>query len=384
MYNFSYYSPTRVEFGADKENQIGTYLKPFKVKKLLIVYASERVKENHTLARIEQSLEQAGIAYVEFGGLEFNSDLTKVQAAVALAKKEQVDGVLAVGGSTVLDYAKVIALGAVNELDFMAYADSEEKQEPSQALPIFAVMTLTTKGSLMNNFALIAGGSTTIKCTFTNELIIPSLAIINPALQATTPLHILTRNAVVSIVMSLESYLTADDHPQLTDNLVETNIKAIMRTVEALHQDPTDLRAHSEYAWANVLAGNGSTSFGIGDRSFPVIMLALALSEYQDLTLEQSLAITLPAWMSWWKDYKTSQFERFALEFFSEESPEAAIELLCMWFEKFSYPTKLPELSEADFEKLIDCCTEYAHNWGLEEIYSRENIREIFLKGVKA
>ncbi|RIY35875.1 iron-containing alcohol dehydrogenase [Psittacicella gerlachiana] len=377
MYNFSYYSPTRIEVGEGKETQIGQYLQKYAVRKALIVYGSERIKEDQTYAQVVESLTAQGIANVDFGGLEFASDLTKVQAAVNLVKSQEVDCIVTIGGTSVLDYGKVIAFASCTEEDFLSYAN-DEQQQITKALPIFAVMTFTSKGSVMNNLAVISGPQFKDKYVFEGEALIPQLAIINPKLQVSIPQAILIRSTISSIVFSLEGYLTAGDHPEFTDSIVENNIRTIMRTAQTLIEDPYNLRAHSEYAWASVLTANGITNFGVEDRLMPNFMLAFAVNEVLGLPFAECLTMVVPGWMDWWKDYKEPQFERFAQEIFGESEAIMGIEMLKIWFEKFNLPTQLPQLVEAEFTKLVEVAYAYACEWQAEEIYSYANLKEIF------
>ena len=113
MYPFSFYNPTRIEFGVDKEKNMGAYMCEFGAKKALIVYGSERVKQSGLFDDVTNSLRAEGIEFVELGGIKSNPVLSKVHEGVKLAKAAGVDSVLSLGGGSCLDSAKAIAAGAL-------------------------------------------------------------------------------------------------------------------------------------------------------------------------------------------------------------------------------------------------------------------------------
>src|SRR5574344_3079898 len=103
MQNFSFYNPTKIEFGKDKEKNIGKYINKYSIKKVLIVYGSERIKKDGLFDDVTKSLKEHNIEFVEFGGVVSNPVLSTIKEAIKLAKKEKVEAILAVGGGSVLD-----------------------------------------------------------------------------------------------------------------------------------------------------------------------------------------------------------------------------------------------------------------------------------------
>lgn len=158
MKNFTFYNPTRIEFGKGREENIGQYISGYGVSKILIVYGSERIKKNGLFEKVAKSLTDKGISFESLGGVQSNPLLSKVYEGIELAKAKGVEAVLAVGGGSVLDSVKAIAAGAVYDgdvWDFFTY-----KAVPSQALKIFDVMTLAATGSEMNNYAVVTKDET--------------------------------------------------------------------------------------------------------------------------------------------------------------------------------------------------------------------------------
>jgi alcohol dehydrogenase YqhD (iron-dependent ADH family) len=117
MKNFTLYNPTRIEFGRDKENHIGKYMTQYAVKKVLIVYGSERIKTSGLFDRVTKSLIENEIEFLTLGGIKSNPVISKAREGVLMAKENHIDAVLAIGGGSVLDTGQVIAAGAVYEGD---------------------------------------------------------------------------------------------------------------------------------------------------------------------------------------------------------------------------------------------------------------------------
>lgn len=169
MKDFTFYNPTRVEFGKDKENLIGSYMAPYGVKKALLVYGSERIKASGLFDRIAKSLTENGIEFVTLGGIKSNPVISKAREGVRIAKENGVDAVLAVGGGSVLDTAKVIAAGAVYDGDVWDLCSY--KKYPDAALKIFDILTLSATGSEMNASAVITNEETTENSVFPARLL---------------------------------------------------------------------------------------------------------------------------------------------------------------------------------------------------------------------
>ena len=112
MYPFSFQNPTRIEFGLDKEKEMGKYMHEYGAKKALIIYGSERVKQSGLFEDVAKSLREHGIEYIECGGVKSNPTISKVREAVTMAKTFGADSVLSIGGGSCLDSAKAIAAGA--------------------------------------------------------------------------------------------------------------------------------------------------------------------------------------------------------------------------------------------------------------------------------
>lgn len=377
MQNFTFYNPTQIEFGKAKEQEIGKHLHVNGVKKVLLTYGSDRIKKDALFDTVVASLKAEGIAFVEFGGIQSNPLLSKVYEGVALAKKEEVDGLLAVGGGSVLDSTKAIAAGALYEGDVWDFFIG--KATPSVALPIFDIITLAATGSEMNMGGVVTNEATKEKFAIQSPLLYPKVSIINPKLQMSVSKEYLVYSASDIIAHSIEGYFTASLQPKIISRQVEAVIKTVIETTEKLLENPNDYEARGEFAWAATCALNGTTYVGTSGFSYPNHMIEHVLSALYDVPHGAGLSVVMPAWMKWYKSKNKAQFERFAKEIFGLDSADEGIKALESWFNKIGTPTKLSQfdLDKSNFEEIIKVGLGNATYFGVGSIYTQEVFEEI-------
>ncbi len=377
MQNFTFYNPTQIEFGKAKEQEIGKHLHVNGVKKVLLTYGSDRIKKDGLFDTVVASLKAEGIAFVEFGGIQSNPLLSKVYEGVALAKKEEVDGLLAVGGGSVLDSTKAIAAGALYEGDVWDFFIG--KAAPSVALPIFDIITLAATGSEMNMGGVVTNEATKEKFAIQSPLLYPKVSIINPKLQMSVSKEYLVYSASDIIAHSIEGYFTASVQPKIISRQVEAVIKTVIETTEKLLENPNDYEARGEFAWAATCALNGTTYVGTSGFSYPNHMIEHVLSALYDVPHGAGLSVVMPAWMKWYKSKNKAQFERFAKEIFGLDSADEGIKALESWFNKIGTPTKLSQfdLDKSNFEEIIKVGLGNATYFGVGSIYTQKVFEEI-------
>ncbi|MBF1233129.1 MAG: iron-containing alcohol dehydrogenase [Haemophilus sp.] len=350
MYPFSFQNPTRIEFGLDKEKEMGKYMHEYGAKKALIIYGSERIKHSGLFEDVAKSLREHGIEYVECGGVKSNPTISKVREAVAMAKAFGADSVLSIGGGSCLDSAKAIAAGACYEGDTWDFFKGTPVQK---ALMIFDVITLAATGSEMNWGAVITNEETQQKYSIHSNHLFPKVSVIN---------------------------FTAEYRPEIIDFLVESNIKTVIRTTEILLNDPQDLNARGEFAWAATLALNGLTHLGISPYGFPNHMIEHSMSAISDVPHGAGLSVIMPAWMQWYQSQRPAQFKRFAKEIFGLDKAEDGIQALKTWFDKIGTPTRLEQLGIDDktLAEIVDNAVQTAIKAKMDKIYTKEAIEAIF------
>lgn len=377
MENFTYCNPVQIEFGKEKEKEIGKHLHVNKIQKVLLVYGSQRIKEDGLFDTVTQSLDKYGISYIECGGIVSNPILSKIYEGIKIAKENQVEAILAVGGGSVLDSSKSIATGALYEGDVWDFFLGKEKI--TKALPVFDIMTLAATGSEMNCFAVVTNTQTKQKYSIKAPAIYPKVSIINPELQKSVSKEYLVYSAADIIAHCIEGYFTANVQPNLINRQVEAVIQTVIETTEILLQNPHDYNARAEFAWAATNALNGTTTLGTAGFSFPNHMIEHSLSALFNVPHGGGLSVIMPAWMKWYYQTNEKQFERFAKVIFAKSSAKEGIEALESWFNKIATPTKLGDLNimATDIEAIVENASRSARDYGLSYTYTKEALSTI-------
>lgn len=377
MNAFTYYNPTRIEFGRDKENTVGELLVQESVKRVLLVYGTGSIKKNGLYQRVVASLNQAGVEYVEFGGIVSNPLLSHVYDAINLVKLNNINAILAVGGGSVIDSAKAIAAGSVVDTDVWDFFINKASIE--KALPVYTIVTLAAAASEMNGNSVITNEVTKQKYSIASVLLNPKISIVNPELMMSVTQEYLAYSAVDIIAHSIEVYFTATDHPHFQSRLVESIIKTVIETTEILIKDPTNYDARAEFAWASSQALNGLTSSGTGGGNFPNHMIEHALSALFNIAHGAGLAIVIPAWMKWYKDKNILQFERFAKEVFSKDSADDGITALQQWFDSIGAPVSLSagNIPRESIPDIAQNAYALGKLWGMGDDYCTQSIEDV-------
>ncbi|MGN6711090.1 iron-containing alcohol dehydrogenase [Anaerocolumna jejuensis] len=343
MKDFTFYNPTKVEFGKDKENAIGSYMMPYRVKKVLIVYGSERIKNSGLFDRATKSLTENGIEFLSLGGVKSNPVISNAREGVKIAKENQVDAVLAIGGGSVIDTAKVIAAGALYDgdpWDLCSY-----RKFPDAALKLFVILTQSASGSEMNSSAVIGNEETEEKLGFNSPVAFPAVSVINPELQSTVTKNYLAYSAVDAASHCLDLYFTAAYIPEFTAAHIENILKTVIRTTDILLAAPDDYNARSEFIWAAAQALNGSTRAGVEGNRFDTHLIEHSLSALYDVPHGAGLAVVLPAWMKWHMSMNQSRYERFARNIFGVQTAEEGVQAFKSWVISIGAPVTLEEVS---------------------------------------
>jgi len=378
MEDFTFYNPTTIDFGKDKEKCIGKHLADHGVKKMLLTYGSDRIKRNRLFDTVVKSLAEHGIEYVEFGGIVSNPLLSKVREGITKARSSKVDAVLSVGGGSVLDSSKAIAAGVKYDGDvwdlFLRTA------EIKAALPVFAILTLAATGSEMNPSGVVTNEATNEKFWIASPHTFPVVSIVNPALMRSVTRDYLVYSATDIIAHCIDAYFTASVQPRFLSRLTESIINTVIETTEALLANPGDDSARGEFAWASTQALNGLTFSGSSGFSYPNHMIEHALSALFNVPHGAGLSVVIPAWMKWYHSRNTAQFERFAKYVFDVTTAEEGIVALENWFNKIGTPTRLHQLGikEADLPATIDLVLINAKQFGIADIYTRDAVTDIF------
>ncbi|MGM9969318.1 MAG: iron-containing alcohol dehydrogenase [Anaeroplasma sp.] len=350
MENFIYNTPTKIFFGKGEELKIGQILASYGFKKILLHYGQNSIKKSGLYDVIIDKLKENKIDFLELGGVEPNPKLSLVHKGVELCKKEKIELILAVGGGSVIDSAKAIAVGA--KVDFSPWKFSIKEEEPTEHLPVATILTLAAAGSDMSSSCVITNDETKEKRGFNSEYNRPLFSILNPELTYTVGKY-QTACGIVDIMMhTLERFFSKGESFELTDNIAIGLLKAVINSGKMAIENPNDYTSRSVLMWANSLSHNGLTSCG---RSFvmSVHQIEHEISGMFDYVSHGAgLAVLWPNWAIIAYKNDIERFKRFAYEVM-EISPteniyndiEASIKALKYFFKEIGMPTTLRELN---------------------------------------
>ncbi|OQY18898.1 MAG: NADH-dependent alcohol dehydrogenase [Desulfobacteraceae bacterium 4572_35.1] len=373
MQPFVFNNPTKIVFGADMVAKVGKYAAPYG-KKGLLVYGKQSIKNNGVYAKVTTALADSGVNWVEHGGVKSNPVLSHVYAGVELAKEQQVDMVIAVGGGSVLDEAKAIAAGALYSGDVWDFFC--DKAWVKQALPLITVLTLAATGSEMNDGGVVTNEQTQQKFNIGSPNLFPKVSILDPTLTYTVPLDYTAYSAVDAISHLLEGYFTsADTATPLQDRFVEGLVQTIIESTDQIFAQPDHPDARATMMWAATWALNGLSTAGIGAYAFPNHMIEHSLSALYDVAHGAGLSIVMPAWMSYASERHPAKFAQFAQRVFGcsaaneQQLVEAGIAALKEWFIKIKSPVALSQVDVVpeDIPAIAANATMLAQKWGLKE-----------------
>ncbi len=296
MNNFNFYSPTFFAFGKEKESEAGDLVKRFGGSKVLLHYGGGSVKKSGLLDRVMASLDAAGVAYAELGGVMPNPRSGLVYEGIDLCKKENVDFILAVGGGSTIDSAKAIAMGAVYDGDFWDFYAG--KATPQAALPVGTILTIAAAGSEGSPDSVITHEDGMLKRGTGTDLIRPKFSILNPALTQTLPAYQTACGATDIIAHVFERYYTNTTEVEVTDRLCEAVVLTMLKEVPRVIEDPNNYDARANIMWAGMVAHNNIVGVG-RDQDWNSHGIEHELSALYDCAHGAGLAVIMPAWMEY-------------------------------------------------------------------------------------
>lgn len=341
MINFTFYTPTRVLFGVGRIKEVGSEIKKSNVKKVLLVAGGGSIKKNGVYDTVIASLQEQGIDWVELWGVVPNPVLSKVMEGISLAKESGVDGVLAVGGGSVIDTAKAIASGIY--LDDV-WASFLGKEKIKQALPLFVVLTISATGSECNGNFVITNEETKQKLGNHSPLVYPKVSIIDPSVQRTLPWNQTANGACDALSHIMESYFSGGGN-ETTLYVDEALTKAIIDATDKLMLNEDDLEARANLAWAATLALNGVSAAQLkGDWASHDIEHAIS-ALHPEVAHGAGLAVVFPAWITHvWKENEPT-FRRWARNVWDTDDVLTAVERLKSTYKRWGLPISLRELN---------------------------------------
>lgn len=341
MEAFSFYNPTRVHFGSGMIGLLGKELQEAGIKHCLMIAGGGSIKSNGVYRQVTESLSKFGIKCTEAWGVQANPTLEKVRECVNIAKAEHVDGILAVGGGSVIDTAKAVAAGVYLDDVWNAFTNQEKV---TQALPLYTVLTLSATGSEVNGNAVVTNTDTHQKWAFYSQLVYPRLSIIDPAVQSSLPFKQTASGAIDSISHILEYYF-ADDKALVTLAINDALLKTIVEMTDRLQGNPADLIARANLAWCASMALNGISGIGLKGGDWACHQIEHSFSAlHPEIAHGEGLGVVLPAWIEYRAERDPVRYLRWAKNVWGEENVPRGIRRFRDKIEAWGMATSLRDL----------------------------------------
>lgn len=361
MDNFTFYTPTDYIFGRGVESQVGEQSARHLGQKVMIVFGQGSVRRSGLLDRVEKSLSDAGVSFVELGGIQPNPIDTPVYEGIEICRREGVTGILAVGGGSAIDTAKAIAAGVLYDGDFWDFYCGKSVIE--RALPVGVVLTIPAAGSEGSGNSVITKTDGMRKISIRSPYHLrPRFALMDPELTYTLPPFQTACGVADMMAHIMERYFSPTKEVEITDRVSEGVLMAIIEEAPKVMANPHDYDARANIMWSGTLAHNGICGTGRVE-DWTSHGLEHELSALYGVTHGAGLAVVFPAWLTYMANEKPAKIAQFAHRVFdvketADEKTDAleGVSRLRRFFKSLGLPTNFKELGieNPDVDTLVE------------------------------
>ena len=351
MQIMEYYTPTHVYFGRGAADKAGEVLKAYGASKVLLHFGSGSVKKTGLLDRIEAKLDEAGLSYVELGGVVPNPRVSLVRRGIELYKSEGCDFILSVGGGSVLDSSKAIGYGVYGGGDVWDFYCGKRKVEGTA--PVGCVLTLSATGSEMSDSSVITNDETdpVYKRGVNTDFGRVKFSLLDPVLTATVSRYQTASGSTDIMMHTLERYFHDGYALDFTDQLSFTLLKEVMKWTPAALENPDDYDARANLMWCGSLSHNGLMAAGNSTKGdWACHQIEHELSAEYDVAHGAGLAAVWASWARYTLDVDRDRFVKLGEGVFGESDPEKAITMFEDFFRSIDMPTDIKGLG-LDFDE---------------------------------
>lgn len=340
MQKFVYEYATKVYFGAGAVKKHLAQAVSGYGQNVMLAYGGGSVKKNGIYDEVKKILEDAGKKVFDFSGVMSNPTYAKVQEGAGMAKKENIDFILAVGGGSVIDCCKIVAAQAKTEEDLWEMEMTEHKF-PTEVLPMGAIVTASGTGAEMNGGAVITNEEKVIKAGMAAAA--PRFAILDPEYTLSVPRMQVISGAFDTLSHAMETYFGNSDQDNVSDDVALSIMRNTVVNMRRLLKDINDVQARGNLMWDSAMAENGILKVGrVTD--FQAHQMEHQLGAYTDCNHGQGLAVIHPAYYRHIVKDAEEKFQRFGKEVFGVDSAQAGVEALADFIKECGLPTKMGEL----------------------------------------
>lgn len=340
MNKFVYEYVTKVYFGEGAAKEHLAQAVSAYGDNVMLAYGGGSIKKTGIYDEIRGILEGAGKKVTDFSGIMSNPTYEKVQEGARIAKEENIDFILAVGGGSVIDCCKIIAAQAKTDRDLWEM-EMTDHEFPSDVVPMGAVVTASGTGAEMNGGAVITNEEKVIKAGMAAAA--PRFAILDPAYTMSVPRMQVISGAFDTLSHAMETYFGNSDEENVSDDVALAIMRNTVVNMRRLLKSIDDIQARGNLMWDSAMAENGILKVGrVTD--FQAHQIEHQLGAYTDCNHGQGLAVIHPAYYRHIVKDAPEKFERFAKEVFGVETAEESVDALADFIKECGLPTKMSEL----------------------------------------
>ncbi len=384
--NFSYHNPTKLIFGSDAMDALAHELKGYG-QTVQLVYGGGSIKKNGIYDQVLAALEAAGKTVVEDAGVMPNPTVEKLNEGIAIARENDVDFILAVGGGSCIDYAKGVAVSVNLDADVdpwqKYWVDFDEPTCP--VVPVGAVLTMVGTGSEMNCGSVITNHETKMKVghVFANPDVFPKFAVLNPEFTFTLPKYQMVAGIFDIMNHITEQYFSGEDD-NTSDYLSEGLMRSLVHASRIAVENPQDYEARSNIMWCATWALNTLVACG-KSTDWEVHMLGQALGAHTDATHGMTLSAVALPYYRLIMPYGLTKFARFAQNVWGidpagkteEELAAAGLDAMEAWMREIGCVMSISELG-ADESMIEGIADSTLVMQGGYHVLTRDEIVKIF------
>ncbi len=383
MYPFEYFIPTKIVFGEGFVNKTGEIAAGFGKKALLVSYDEELIKKLGFYDKAMDSLKKAGMEVFTLLGVKSNPDVSLVREGIKICKDKKPDVVIALGGGSVMDTAKAVAIGACYDGDVWDFP--EGKAEIKASLPLMTIVTIPATSSEMNPVSVINNDELRRKDGFVSPLMFPKVSILDPELTYTLPIKQTAISAADIVSHLMEGYINHKvEWAPMQDHYAQGMIRTIMDCMDRLQKNPMDKDARAMFMWTATFAWNGFYVCGLGQYDQIIHIVGHTFSAFYDIPHGSAMSVAIPAVMKFHLNDRIEKFSVYAREVFgiegknSKETAQKGIDAIESWFKKIQVPVTFAEagMPTNELDAMADDILETAHRWGTTS-YTKEMILDI-------
>jgi alcohol dehydrogenase YqhD (iron-dependent ADH family) len=383
MKAFEFYNPTQLIFGKGQLEALKREV-PKYGKRVLLVYGGGSIKRSGLYDNVISLLGEIGAEVTELAGVEPNPRLSTVHKGVELCKTHQIDLVLAVGGGSVLDCSKAIAVGAKYDGDMWDFA--ERKAAPQAALPLGTVLTMAATGSEMNAGSVITNEKTQEKLGWGSVFAFPAFSILDPVNTYSLPQNQTVYGIVDMMSHTLEHYFHLESNTPVQLGWCETILRTVMDAAPGLVNDLENYELRETIMYCGTMALNGFLNMGLtGD--WATHNIEHAVSAVYDIPHGGGLAILFPNWMKHNLHVKPERFKQLAVNVFhvnpegksDEEVALEGIQALRDFWNSIGAPSRLADydIDASQIDVMADKAVKFGPFGGFNKL-NREDVVEIY------